>query len=48
MLTRIYGAYKRFNDWLERILVALACFVVAVVVALPVVSAATRLITGQG
>ncbi len=48
MLTRLYLAYKRVNDWLEWVLVALAGAVVAVVVALPVVSAGTRLVTGQG
>ena len=43
-----YGRYRRFNDAVEFVLVAFAGFVVAVIVALPVVSAVTRLITGQG
>ncbi|MGE0310789.1 MAG: TRAP transporter small permease [Lautropia sp.] len=43
-----YERYRRFNDRLEFALVAFAGLVVAVIVALPVVSAVTRLITGQG
>lgn len=45
---QFYEWYKRVNDALEVVLVAFSCLVVAVIVALPMTSAVTRLITGQG
>ncbi len=45
---RFYERYRQVNDVLERVLVGFAGVIVAVVVALPVVSAVTRLLTGQG
>jgi TRAP-type C4-dicarboxylate transport system permease small subunit len=43
-----YGAYRRFNDVLERIIVALACVIVAVIVMLPFVGVVVRWVTGEG
>ena len=44
----LYEAYRRFNDVLERIIVTLACLVVAVIVLLPFVGVVVRWITGEG
>lgn len=43
-----YEAYRRFNDVLETIIVAVACLVVAVIVLLPFVGVVVRWITGEG
>jgi TRAP-type C4-dicarboxylate transport system permease small subunit len=43
-----YGAYRRFNDILERIVVTAACLVVAVIVLLPFLGVVVRWITGEG
>lgn len=44
----LYEAYRRFNDVLERIIVTLACVVVAVIVLLPFVGVVVRWVTGEG
>jgi TRAP-type C4-dicarboxylate transport system permease small subunit len=43
-----YDAYRRFNDVLERIIVAVACVAVAVIVLLPFVGVVVRWVTGEG
>jgi len=47
-LTEFYHCYRRFNDGLEGVLLALASVVVAVVVVLPFASFAVRALTGEG
>jgi TRAP-type C4-dicarboxylate transport system permease small subunit len=47
-LTEFYHCYRRFNDELEGVLLALASVVVAVVVVLPFASFAVRALTGEG
>jgi TRAP-type C4-dicarboxylate transport system permease small subunit len=47
-LTGLYHHYRRINDLLERLLLALACLVAAIVVLLPFLSFAVRAITGEG
>jgi TRAP-type C4-dicarboxylate transport system permease small subunit len=43
-----YDGYRRFNDLLEWVIVALASLMIAVIVMLPFVGVAVRLITGEG
>lgn len=43
-----YDAYRRFNDLLEAVIVAFACVIGAVIVMLPFVGVAVRLVTGEG
>ena len=43
-----YEGYRRFNDVLERIIVAVACVAVAVIVMLPFVGVVVRWVTGEG
>jgi len=43
-----YDRYRRFNDWLEQIIVVLASAMIAVIVMLPFASVAVRLATGEG
>jgi TRAP-type C4-dicarboxylate transport system permease small subunit len=43
-----YGAYRRFNDVLEWVVVAFACVIVAVIVMLPFVGVVVRWVTGEG
>ncbi len=47
-MTEFYHCYRRFNDGLEGVLLALASVVVAVVVVLPFASFAVRALTGEG
>ncbi len=47
-MTEFYHCYRRFNDGLEGVLLALASVVVAVVVVLPFASFAVRTLTGEG
>lgn len=47
-MTEFYHCYRRFNDELEGVLLALASVVVAVVVVLPFASFAVRALTGEG
>jgi TRAP-type C4-dicarboxylate transport system permease small subunit len=47
-LTKLYHHYRRFNDGLERVLLALASFIVAIVVLLPFASFTVRALTGEG
>lgn len=44
----LYHAYRRVNDWVERLIVLVACVLTAVVVVMPFVSMAVRLLTGEG
>lgn len=47
-MTKLYHDYRRFNDGLERVLLALASFIVAIVVLLPFASFTVRALTGEG
>lgn len=47
-LVAFHDAYRRLNDLLERIVVALACVLVAVIVLLPFAGVVVRWITGEG
>lgn len=44
----LYEQYRRVNDFIEWLILAIACVVVAVIVLLPFLGFAIRLITGEG
>lgn len=47
-MTKLYHSYRLFNDGLERVLLAIASLMVAIIVLLPFTSFMVRVLTGEG